>query len=143
MWGAGGAEGPPQGWRHGTAGQTHLQTRKTDTLESKRVERGDALSDGEGEVYEEIRRDELGSAADPDYVSKTLIVTGRKSSKETCIFAKELASLFPHSTLARRDRRPAIREIAEHGIRRGYTGLVFVTENRKKPGIFVGCQRKC
>ncbi|KAG5437051.1 hypothetical protein PCK2_001030 [Pneumocystis canis] len=68
-----------------------------------------------------------------DYVPQTLITTGKRPSKYTYSFARELIELFPHSTFVKRGIQFEIDKIAEYCSNRGYSNLIFVNENRKMP----------
>ncbi|EMR08548.2 hypothetical protein PNEG_03029 [Pneumocystis murina B123] len=117
--------------------QEHFEVKKTDTIESKREKRGNVFPEENIEIYEDIKKNELKSITDSDYTPKILIITSKKSSKNTYFFAKELVGLFPYSTLIRRDIQFEIKKITEYSIKRKYTSLIFINENRKKPDSLI------
>ncbi|KTW31551.1 hypothetical protein T552_00192 [Pneumocystis carinii B80] len=121
----------------GITWEKDFEGKKTDTIESKREKKERIFVEENKGIYEEIREKELKRIKDLDYTPKNLIITGKKSSKNTYFFAKELAGLFPYSKLVKRDSQLGIKRITEYGIKREYTGLIFVNENRKKPDSLI------
>lgn len=113
----------------------NLEVKEPHTIESKRKKDPFAFPEKNQNIYEEINKTVFDSIKNPSYIPKILITTSKRPSKNTYSFAKELIQLFPYSTFVKRGVQFEIDKISEYCIKRNYTTLIVINENRKVPGI--------
>lgn len=108
------------------------------TIESLRVFDETTVSVQDEEVMQDEATDEMSSYLQSDAVSKVLITTSDKPTGRTIKFCKELRKSIPYSFVHCRQGLN-IKDIVEQAKARGFTNLIVINEDRKKPNGLVLC----
>ncbi|CAG9855717.1 unnamed protein product [Phyllotreta striolata] len=96
------------------------------------------LKDDENElIRDDLEEDEFGDYFKQSYEPKVLITYSDNPLRKTRIFGRELTRIIPNSTSLYRNRS-GVKKIVRSAIKKGYTDVLVVNENRKEPnGLLV------
>lgn len=106
------------------------------TLDSMRTPDETMVDENDEEIQKDEEEDEWASFFNDDVPPKLLITTQQQPSLRTKTFVKELLELFPHGTYVKR-KDFELKLISKFAINRGYTDLIVITEQHKKPYIAI------
>lgn len=106
------------------------------TIESMRVYDETMVAPGDEEVEIEESVDEMASYFNRETVPKVLITTSDRPSQRTNKFCKELKKCIPNSEIYYR-RGLDLKKITPQAIRQGFTDLLIVNEDQKKPNCLI------
>nr|ACO11827.1 Ribosome production factor 1 [Lepeophtheirus salmonis] len=128
-----GEEAPPK-----LVPRTIENTREYDetTVKDTPTEETTTNDDENAEVQWDILNDEFKTYFDKSYVPKVIITSGDNPHTRTITFMKELSRMIPNAELFWRNRS-AMKKMIEDGKERGYTDVVVINENNRKPNGMV------
>eukprot|EP00667_Euglena_gracilis_P016143 EG_transcript_16860 len=106
------------------------------TLDMKRTPDETIVDEEDTEIKVEEDDDEWASFFTGDAKPKLLITTNNDPSKRTKQFVRDLKELFPHG-IYRRRKGFEVKLITKFAIKRGFTDLIIITEQIKKPYIMI------
>lgn len=89
------------------------------------------------EVLQDQKTDELASYFNRKITPKVLIISGTKQSLKTSLLMRELNKCIPNSDVRLR-RGVDLKKIIPEAVKRDYTDILVVNEDRKEPnGLYV------
>jgi len=102
------------------------------TIENMRVHDETMVSPDDEEVLQDEMQDEMASYFNRETTPKILITTSDRPTAMTNKFCKELKRMIPNSSLYYR-RGLALKKVIPQAVKRDYTDLVVINEDRKIP----------
>ncbi len=109
-----------------------LETNVPKTIDSMReVDETIVLQDEE--VLEDEEQDEFKGYFKEGITPKLLVTTTRHCSGALQTFTEEFTDIFPNSTFVKRGTQFSVKRIIELAIKREYTDLLIVGEEKRKP----------
>ncbi len=107
------------------------------TIENCRVPDETVVLPDDEEVLQDEQTDEFSGYFDRSILPKVLLTSSDKPSLQTNLLLRELSKFIPNSDVRLR-RGIDVKKIIPQCIERGYTDLLVVNEDRKKPnGLMV------
>jgi len=106
------------------------------TLDMKRTADETMVDENDEEVKIDEKDDEWAHLFNSEVQPKLLITTNNFPSSRTKAFAEDLIELFPHA-IYRQRKGFKIKLITQFAINRGFTDLIIITEQVKKPYIMI------
>jgi len=85
------------------------------------------------EVMEDEEQDEFKAYFQEGVTPKLLVTTTRHASGALQTFAEEFTDIFPNSTFVKRGTQFSIKKIVELAIKREFTDVLIVGEDKRKP----------
>jgi ribosome production factor 1 len=119
-------------------GEEPKPVKKQRTLENTRESDDTFVAPGDEEVLKDEEEDEFGDYFKGDYVPKVYITTSPKRTQQTRIFVDDLVKVFPNWHYHERMKAP-IRKVIQKCKDEGYTDLVVINEDHKKPNGMLIC----
>ncbi|TPX54920.1 hypothetical protein PhCBS80983_g05695 [Powellomyces hirtus] len=103
------------------------------TLENMREMDETVVGENDEEVFEEEETDEFKQYFADGVQPKIMVTTSKRASANVYEFAEEFVSIFPDAELIKRGSQFEIKRIVELAIKRNYTDIAVINEDKKQP----------
>ncbi|KAJ3214075.1 Ribosome production factor 1 [Clydaea vesicula] len=112
--------------------EERLKNNLPNTLENTR-EFDETIVEDDEEVLKEEEIDDFSQYFNDSLQPKILVTTSRRPSARVYEFAEEFCSIFPDANFVKRGSQFEIKKIVDIAIKREFTDVVVINEDKKKP----------